>query len=78
MRDFTEDEKALIVAVREHLRWIDSQPPSRYLEAIRKDRQSDDYSRDPDAVNPPSRAHLLRHRGGQDGPGSCPGVGCQR
>jgi hypothetical protein len=50
----------------------------RTISAIQADRQSEDYARDPDAVNPPSRAHLLRHRGRQDGSGSCPGLGCQR
>ncbi len=66
---FTEDQRRLIVTVREHERYMATLPPSRMLQAILDDRHTEEYARDPDAVNPPSRAHLLRHHGRSEGAG---------
>ncbi len=41
----------MVVALRDHLRYLDSLPPSRYMDAVREDRASEDYASDPDAWN---------------------------
>lgn len=60
----SEDERRLVVRVRDYLRWYDTQPAAdwtvRTLEAIREDRESEDYRNDPDAL--PSGSHLQRDR----------------
>ena len=53
----------MVVVLRDHLRWLDSQPPSRWLDAITADRESEDYANDPDAWNGP----VLRRDGRQEG-----------
>jgi hypothetical protein len=57
----SEDDRRLIVRVREYLAWLDTQPMSdwtvRTLEAIRDDRESDDYANDETAI-PPSLSAL--------------------
>ncbi len=56
---FTEDDRRLIVTAREHFRHLERQPASRWLLAVHMDRESEDYARDPDAINPPSQSYML-------------------
>ena len=74
-RDFTEDERRTIVIVRDSLRYSRLQPAdTRYRDAVIVDRHSEDYANDPDAINPPSRAHLwscLRCAAAGSGGGPC-------
>ncbi len=72
----SEEERRIVVVLRERARLDDLKQPGAYLLAIKQDRQSEEYQNDPEAVNPPSPAYLSTLRGirGSDPGASVPSV----